>query len=83
LTEEEAQLVILAIAELAVARPGWLQALERVAGKFKTEDRTQDGLTVFYRYLEMRAQPLTNALSGEDENFTRLDFGYPPQNFSP
>ena len=33
-SEEERQMILLALAELSLRRPGWLDALKRVAGTF-------------------------------------------------
>lgn len=33
-SEEDRQMILLALAELSLRRPGWLDALERVAGTF-------------------------------------------------
>jgi hypothetical protein len=71
LEPEHHQLIILALVELAIARPGWHRCCEDCAARF------EQGLTLFWKFMETRAQPLTDALQGNDGNFM-LDPSYPP-----
>jgi hypothetical protein len=64
ITEEERQMVLLALAELSIARPGWISSLEEIA--LKMDNKTEDGRAeMFDQFRRNHSNPLAEKLSKE------------------
>lgn len=64
ISEEQRQLIILALARLSMERPGWFFMCERTA--LQMDKRKPDGSAQMFEELrQIYAAPLTAALSGE------------------
>lgn len=61
LHEEQRQIVVLALAELSIARPGWVNMLEEIAILF--DNRTVDGRAqMFEQFRNTHINPVTEIL---------------------
>jgi hypothetical protein len=60
--EAQRQVVLLALAELSIARPGWLEALEEIA--LKMDNKTAEGRAeMFDQFRRNHSNPLAEKLA--------------------
>lgn len=59
--ETERQAIILALAELSIARPGWVYMLNDIALKMDNRD-AEDNAEMFEKFRQMHTLPLREAM---------------------